>query len=146
MAARTPPAAVLFDRDGTLVVDVPYNGDPARVEPMPDALDAVAAVRAAGIPTAVVSNQSGIARGLITRADVDAYAAAADSDGRSLGSLLGEWTAVRRATLALFRHLGPEALARRVVANGAPMSARAAAWIIAGHELHHRAILRDRYT
>lgn len=78
--------------------------------------------------------------------DENAYVEAASFDARSLGSLLGEWTAVRRATLALFRNLDAEALARRVVANGAPMSARAAAWIIAGHELHHRAILRDRYA
>jgi histidinol-phosphate phosphatase family protein len=59
------PAAVLFDRDGTLVVDVPYNGDPARVRPMPGAAEALASLRAAGVPTAVVSNQSGIARGLL---------------------------------------------------------------------------------
>ncbi len=77
--------------------------------------------------------------------DENAYVAAADFEARSLGSLLGEWTAVRRATLALFRHLDAAELARRVVANGAPMSARAAAWIIAGHELHHREILRTRY-
>ena len=38
-----------------------------------------------------------------------------------------------------------EELARRVTANGAPLSARAAAWVIAGHERHHQAILRDRY-
>lgn len=66
------PAAVLFDRDGTLVEDVPYNGDPALVRPMPTARDAVEAVRAAGIPVGVVSNQSGVARGLLTRAQVDA--------------------------------------------------------------------------
>jgi histidinol-phosphate phosphatase family protein len=66
------PAAVLFDRDSTLVVDVPYNGDPALVEPMPGAVDAVAAVRAAGVPIGVVSNQSGIARGMVTREQVDA--------------------------------------------------------------------------
>lgn len=60
------PAAVLFDRDATLVVDVPYNTDPARVEPMPTAVAAVRAVRDAGIPVGVVSNQSGVARGLIT--------------------------------------------------------------------------------
>ncbi|MBB4662286.1 histidinol-phosphate phosphatase family protein [Conexibacter arvalis] len=66
------PAAVLFDRDGTLVEDVPYNGDPLRVRPMPGALDALAALRAAGVPTAVVSNQSGIARGLLTPAQVEA--------------------------------------------------------------------------
>ncbi len=66
------PRAVLFDRDGTLVVDVPYNGDPAKVTPMPGALQALERLRAAGVPTAVVSNQSGIARGLLTRAQVDA--------------------------------------------------------------------------
>lgn len=64
------PAAVLFDRDGTLVRDVPYNGDPDLVQPMPTALQAVAAVREAGIATAVVSNQSGIARGLVTARQV----------------------------------------------------------------------------
>lgn len=61
-----PPGAVLFDRDGTLVVDVPYNGDPAQVRPVPAARAALALLRAAGIPTGVVTNQSGIARGLIT--------------------------------------------------------------------------------
>ncbi|CAM5706377.1 Phosphoglycolate phosphatase [Streptomyces alboniger] len=66
------PAAVLFDRDATLVVDVPYNGDPARVRLMPGAREAVDAVRAAGVPVGVVSNQSGVARGLLSRAQVDA--------------------------------------------------------------------------
>ncbi|WP_328773833.1 D-glycero-alpha-D-manno-heptose-1,7-bisphosphate 7-phosphatase [Streptomyces sp. NBC_00286] len=66
------PAAILFDRDGTLVADVPYNGDPARVEPMPTARDAVESVRALGIPTGVVSNQSGVARDLLTYRQVEA--------------------------------------------------------------------------
>ena len=66
------PSAVLFDRDGTLVVDVPYNGDPEQVQPVPGAAQALALLREAGVPTAVVSNQSGVARGLITRAQVDA--------------------------------------------------------------------------
>jgi histidinol-phosphate phosphatase family protein len=70
--AASRPAAVLFDRDGTLVVDVPYNGDPARVEPMPGAHDAIARLRAAGVPVGVVSNQSGVARGLLTAAQVAA--------------------------------------------------------------------------
>jgi len=78
MAARTLPLAVLFDRDGTLVVDVPYNGDPDLVRPMPGALEAVAAVRTAGLPVGVVSNQSGIARGIVTRAQVDAVNARVD--------------------------------------------------------------------
>ena len=62
--------AVLFDRDGTLVIDVPYNGDPALVEPMPGAKAVLDALRAEGLATGVVSNQSGIARGLISAADV----------------------------------------------------------------------------
>ncbi|WP_308315280.1 HAD-IIIA family hydrolase [Streptomyces sp. ISL-100] len=72
MSATRVPEAVLFDRDGTLVVDVPYNGDPARVELMPSARVAVAAVRSLGIPVGVVSNQSGVARGILTRRQVEA--------------------------------------------------------------------------
>lgn len=71
-AARPRASAVLLDRDGTLVVDVPYNGDPARVQPVAQAREALDLLRAAGVPTAVVTNQSGIARGLLTRAQVDA--------------------------------------------------------------------------
>ncbi|PJE99578.1 haloacid dehalogenase [Streptomyces carminius] len=56
--------AVLLDRDGTLVEDVPYNGDPELVRPMPGAVEAMALLRSRGVPTAVVTNQSGIARGL----------------------------------------------------------------------------------
>jgi D-glycero-D-manno-heptose 1,7-bisphosphate phosphatase len=68
----TRPAAVLFDRDGTLVRDVPYNGDPARVDPMPGAREALDRLRAAGIAVGVVSNQSGVARGLVTMDEVEA--------------------------------------------------------------------------
>jgi histidinol-phosphate phosphatase family protein len=70
--ARMRPHAVLLDRDGTLVVDVPYNGDPSRVVPMPGARQALERLRAAGIALAVVSNQSGVARGLVTEGDVSA--------------------------------------------------------------------------
>ncbi|MGZ4125593.1 MAG: D-glycero-alpha-D-manno-heptose-1,7-bisphosphate 7-phosphatase [Actinomycetota bacterium] len=74
MAGTTPdrPAAILFDRDGTLVVDVPCNGDPSRAEPMPGAREALDCVREAGVPMAVVSNQSGIARGALSMRDVEA--------------------------------------------------------------------------
>jgi histidinol-phosphate phosphatase family protein len=57
---------VLFDRDGTLVHDVPYNGDPSLVTPVPGAAEAVAALRRAGIGVGVVTNQAGLGRGLIT--------------------------------------------------------------------------------
>ncbi|MFL5956421.1 MAG: HAD-IIIA family hydrolase [Solirubrobacterales bacterium] len=67
-----PPAAVLLDRDGTLVVDVPYNGDPGRVAPMPGAATAVARLREIGVPVGVVSNQSGVARGLVSPGQLQA--------------------------------------------------------------------------
>ena len=70
-APKPAPQAVLFDRDGTLVADVPYNGDPDRVAPMPGAREALDRLRAAGVPLAVVSNQSGVARGLVTMEQVD---------------------------------------------------------------------------
>ncbi|MFI1991722.1 HAD-IIIA family hydrolase [Actinoplanes sp. NPDC020271] len=55
--------AVLLDRDGTIIVDVPYNGDPSRVEAMPGARAALDRLRAAGLELGVVTNQSGLARG-----------------------------------------------------------------------------------
>jgi len=67
-----PPAAVLLDRDGTLVANVPYNGDPELVTPMPHAREALDRLRRAGVPTAVVSNQSGVARGRVSVEEVDA--------------------------------------------------------------------------
>lgn len=63
------PAAVLFDRDGTLVVDVPYNGDPAAVVPLPTARRAVSLLREQGVRTGVVTNQSGIGLGRLTLAE-----------------------------------------------------------------------------
>jgi histidinol-phosphate phosphatase family protein len=81
------PAAVLFDRDGTLVEDVPYNGDPARVRPMPGAPAALRRLRSAGVPTGVVSNQSGVARGLLTPEQVRAVNARVEE----LLGPLGAW-------------------------------------------------------
>ncbi|MEA2381734.1 MAG: hypothetical protein QOH72_1705 [Solirubrobacteraceae bacterium] len=85
--AAAPPAAVLLDRDGTLVVDVPYNGDPAQVRPMPGARDALDRLRAAGVPLAVVSNQSGIARGILSEDEV----AAVNRRVEELLGPLGPW-------------------------------------------------------
>jgi HAD superfamily hydrolase (TIGR01662 family) len=60
------PELVLFDRDGTLVHDVPYNGDPRLVRAVEGATDALGVLRAAGIKTGVVTNQSGVGDGRIT--------------------------------------------------------------------------------
>ncbi|GHH79948.1 HAD-IIIA family hydrolase [Promicromonospora soli] len=67
-----PVRAVLFDRDGTLIRDVPYNGDPRAVEPVPGARRVLDELRADGLRVGVVSNQSAIGRGLLTTAQVDA--------------------------------------------------------------------------
>jgi histidinol-phosphate phosphatase family protein len=81
-APRECPEAVLVDRDGTIVVDVPYNGDTARVVAMPGAARALARLREAGLPVAAISNQSGIGRGLV---DVDQVRAV----NRRVDELLG---------------------------------------------------------
>jgi len=64
---------------------------------------------------------------------------------RPLASLVEEFAHVRSASLALFRSLGPEAWLRRGTANKNEVSVRALAFITAGHELHHRRILEERY-
>ena len=66
------PEAVLLDRDGTLVVDIPYNGDPERVIALDGARGALDRLRDAGISLGVISNQSGVARGLLTAGQVEA--------------------------------------------------------------------------
>lgn len=64
--------AVLFDRDGTLVEDVPYNGDPDAVRPVPGAAAAVRRLRERGLRVGVITNQSGVARGLLSPQQVSA--------------------------------------------------------------------------
>ncbi|WP_370617873.1 HAD-IIIA family hydrolase [Mumia sp. Pv 4-285] len=63
---------VLLDRDGTLVRDVPYNGDPEKVEPVEGAEQAVARLRGAGAYVGLLTNQSGVGRGFLEREQVDA--------------------------------------------------------------------------
>jgi histidinol-phosphate phosphatase family protein len=61
-----PPLLVLFDRDGTLIEDVPYNARAELVAPRPTVSHALRLLRERGIRTGVVTNQSGVARGLIS--------------------------------------------------------------------------------
>ncbi|HEX6075773.1 MAG TPA: HAD-IIIA family hydrolase [Micromonosporaceae bacterium] len=76
------PDLVLFDRDGTLVHNVPYNSDPTRVMPVLGARRALDLLRSRGIRVGVVTNQSGIGTGRITSGQVDAVNA-------RIGYLLG---------------------------------------------------------
>ena len=80
------PCGVIFDRDGTIVFDVPYNGDPAAVQPVPGVQAALDKLRAAKIPLGVVSNQSGVARGTITIDQVEAV-------NRRIDQMLGPFDA-----------------------------------------------------
>lgn len=75
----------------------------------------------------------------------DDYISNASFDACALADLAAEFESVRRATIFLFRHLDGEAWMRRGIASESEVSVRALAYIIAGHELHHAGILRDRY-
>jgi hypothetical protein len=75
----------------------------------------------------------------------DPYVAVAELNDRPLPELLAELAAVRAATVALFTGIPTAAWTRMGTASDAPCSVRALAYIIAGHELHHRALLHERY-
>jgi uncharacterized damage-inducible protein DinB len=77
--------------------------------------------------------------------DENAYTPAGRFDARPLADVLNEFELVRAASIALFRGMDDEALLRRGTANDKQISVRALAWILAGHELHHRGLLIERY-
>ena len=64
---------------------------------------------------------------------------------RPLAEVIGDYIAVRRATITLFRDLDEAAWTRRGIANKNEVSVRALAYITAGHEVHHRRILEEKY-
>lgn len=64
---------------------------------------------------------------------------------RAWTDLVDELRAVRAASLHLFRSFEPEDWLRRGTASEVEISVRALAWVVAGHELHHRRVLRERY-
>jgi uncharacterized damage-inducible protein DinB len=75
----------------------------------------------------------------------DDYTRYSRANERALDDILEELTAVRNATISLFNSFEEEALTRAGVANGNIMSVRAAAYHLAGHELHHINIIKERY-
>jgi D-glycero-D-manno-heptose 1,7-bisphosphate phosphatase len=68
----TGRAGVFLDRDGTLIDDVGYISDPEDVRLVPGAAEALRALRDDGFALVVVSNQSGIGRGVTTQEQADA--------------------------------------------------------------------------
>jgi uncharacterized damage-inducible protein DinB len=77
--------------------------------------------------------------------DENAYVPTGGFERRSLADVTAELAAVRDATLALARNFDETALLRVGTASGKRISARALAWIIAGHEAHHLRVLGERY-
>lgn len=77
--------------------------------------------------------------------DENFYVPQSNADVRTMSSLRAELSAVRAATLSLAESFDEAALLRQGPANNHPVSVRALFWIIAGHELHHVALLRERY-
>jgi hypothetical protein len=78
--------------------------------------------------------------------DENAYVPLANSDARTATDLLEELAAVRAATMKLVRSFDAAAWARKGNASGHPITVRALAYIVCGHELHHLRILKERYT
>lgn len=76
MSRKAPLTAVFFDRDGVLNLDHGYVSEPERLDWIPGAREAVAILNAAGVKVLVVTNQSGVARGYFTEAQVDLFHAA----------------------------------------------------------------------
>jgi hypothetical protein len=77
--------------------------------------------------------------------DQDAWVVASRADGRPLDELCGEWAAVRRANVHFFSTLNEDEAARSCVASGNRFTVRSFPWIIAGHELWHRYLMKRDY-
>ncbi|MDU0368898.1 DinB family protein [Hymenobacter endophyticus] len=75
----------------------------------------------------------------------DDYVPVSGADSRSFAGILAEYDAVRAATLSLLEAFTAEAVARQGTASGQPVSVRALAYILPGHEAHHLNLLRERY-
>lgn len=75
----------------------------------------------------------------------DDFAAIADGSKRSIQDLLTEFSVVRHANLSLFKSFDDAALRFIGTASGQPMSARAAGFVIIGHQNHHLQVFRQRY-
>lgn len=77
--------------------------------------------------------------------DQDVFVAGGRFGRRSLSSMVGEYRALRAATVALLSGLDGQALAAPGTASGMPFTVRSLFWFVAGHERHHVAVLRERY-
>ncbi|GGD38361.1 DinB family protein [Muriicola marianensis] len=77
--------------------------------------------------------------------DQDLYVPASGANHRSIESIIEEYKAIRRSTIALYESFEEGVLKRRGVASNSTMSVGALGFIICGHQKHHRNIIRERY-
>lgn len=77
--------------------------------------------------------------------DQEVWARASTAHRRPLAELVEEWRSLRRANVLMFGAFTPEDGARVGVASGYQVTVRALPWMIAGHELYHRALIRRDY-
>ena len=85
------------------------------------------------------------AEGGLPSMDQDEWGGTSNASGRFLADLTAEWRALRRSNVQLFRSFDEEAWMRTGMASGLEFRVRAFPWIIAGHELHHCALLKSEY-
>lgn len=77
--------------------------------------------------------------------DQDAWVVTDSANGRPLAHHLEEWMAVRTSVVLLLEGLDADAWQREGVASGKRFTVRALAWVMAGHEQHHRRLFVERY-
>jgi hypothetical protein len=77
--------------------------------------------------------------------DENAYAKNYAEDKRTMAEIISEMKSVRAATISLFKSFDRAALDRQGEASGASMTVRTLGEIIAGHELHHKKVLEEKY-
>jgi len=77
--------------------------------------------------------------------DQDVYMEHASFNSRSIEDLAEEFKTIRESTLYLFRSFTDDQSKRKGIASGSPFSVRAYAYMIAGHEMHHIKILKEKY-
>jgi hypothetical protein len=75
----------------------------------------------------------------------DNYVGPSEADSRDWAGIVDEYNAVRAATIALYANLPHAAWTRAGNASGNPITVRALSWITAGHDIHHRNLVRERY-
>lgn len=77
--------------------------------------------------------------------DEDEYVPNSGATDRTIENILAEYNALRSSSILFFENMTPGMLTRKGIANGQEISVRSLGYIIPGHEIHHLAVIRERY-